>query len=395
MSWNTLYNFSNMAKKIILILLLFALHQHDGYAGGCPFLSKYKINQGNWSQSYRSFDITYTIYINQLDTVHAYVEDCDGGPFFPLEYQLFYNGLPISEAKNDFKTDSSGTYTIKRTGGISSVTFIIIDAPSCPEINAGPDQELCNTSHSVSLNATRNYFCNTIWSGGTGRFSPDAKTPGATYILSSADTAAGSVKLYLSVQGNCSSVRDSINIILSRPSSVNAGPDQTLCGTELVTLNGSIGGGASEGIWNTLGSGTFSPANTDLNATYIPSEGDISGGSITLELVTGGVCGSVTDDLLITLSGCLNSSTKKSISAENIKIYPNPNNGNISIDFSEEKGIIRIDILNVFGERLKTIQVDNTISKTNCSIEDLNGGVYFVGLMNDQGRQLVKKIIKK
>ncbi|MBK6985072.1 MAG: hypothetical protein IPH32_10115 [Bacteroidetes bacterium] len=50
----------------------------------------------------------------------------------------------------------------------------------------------------------------------------------------------------------------------------NAGIDQNLCtATNTIALTGSVDGGATAGIWTTLGgTGTFG-SNTSLNTTYI------------------------------------------------------------------------------------------------------------------------------
>ncbi len=84
---------------------------------------------------------------------------------------------------------------------------------------------------------------------------------------------------------------------------VDAGPDQTVCGnSSFVQLTGTIYGGASKGIWTTIdGTGTFSPANTTLDAIYTPSIADTAAGSITLILTStdNGDCLSESDTVII------------------------------------------------------------------------------------------------
>ncbi len=70
------------------------------------------------------------------------------------------------------------------------------------------------------------------------------------------------------------------------PPTANAGSAQTICENASATLNGSIGGGATNGTWSTSGDGSFSPSNTVLNAMYTPGPGDILAGSVTLTLTT-------------------------------------------------------------------------------------------------------------
>jgi hypothetical protein len=70
------------------------------------------------------------------------------------------------------------------------------------------------------------------------------------------------------------------------PPTANAGSDQTICQNGTATLNGSIGGGATNGTWSTAGDGSFSPSNTVLNADYTPGPLDILAGSVVLTLTT-------------------------------------------------------------------------------------------------------------
>ena len=68
-------------------------------------------------------------------------------------------------------------------------------------------------------------------------------------------------------------------------STASAGCNQTICaGSSTAALGGSVGGGATGGVWSSSGTGTFSPDTTTLNATYNPSPADITAGTVTLTL---------------------------------------------------------------------------------------------------------------
>jgi hypothetical protein len=90
----------------------------------------------------------------------------------------------------------------------------------------------------------------------------------------------------------------------SNPPTANAGGNQTICAGQNVSLNGSIGGGATNGTWsNGGGDGTFSPSASVLNATYIPGPNDIANGSVTLTLTTDApiFCSPATSSLTVTI----------------------------------------------------------------------------------------------
>ena len=72
----------------------------------------------------------------------------------------------------------------------------------------------------------------------------------------------------------------------TNPVVVNAGANAAVCAGQTYTLSGSIGGSASSATWTTSGSGSFSPNTSTLNATYTPSAGDNTSGSVILTLTT-------------------------------------------------------------------------------------------------------------
>jgi gliding motility-associated-like protein len=80
---------------------------------------------------------------------------------------------------------------------------------------------------------------------------------------------------------------------------VDAGPDQTVCANRVTQLAGSVTGGATNGVWTTNGTGTFSDSS-DFNAIYEPSLADLSAGTVTLTLTSVSNCFPVEDEVVIT-----------------------------------------------------------------------------------------------
>ena len=79
--------------------------------------------------------------------------------------------------------------------------------------------------------------------------------------------------------------------------------------------------------------------------------------------------------------------------ATDIKVYPNPTTGTITIDLSSHKGITGITIKNINGVGLKNITNINSSSITT-DISSLPPGTYFMLFTNASGQQFVKKIVK-
>jgi gliding motility-associated-like protein len=128
------------------------------------------------------------------------------------------------------------------------------------------------------------------WTGGTGTFIPDRNTTTATYKPTAAEETAGKVILTLEsvAVGPCVKDSKTMTITIIPAVTSDAGPDQNICEGSTVTLSAKFGGAAIGGSWSG-GNGTFSPSNTDPNATYMPGAADIIAGKVTLKFtVTNG-----------------------------------------------------------------------------------------------------------
>jgi hypothetical protein len=99
-------------------------------------------------------------------------------------------------------------------------------------------------------------------------------------------TVAGTYTVVGSNASGCmTTMTGSAVVTVSPAATVDAGPDQTVCPTSPVMLDGTVGGGASSGMWTTSGTGNFGDANM-VDTTYTPSAQDIANGSAILTLTT-------------------------------------------------------------------------------------------------------------
>ncbi len=206
-----------------------------------------------------------------------------------------------------------------------NVTYTITPAPTA---NAGIDRTVCANNAAVALNGSFTIATGGIWSGGAGTFDPSTTNMGAVYTPSAAEITAGIVTLTLTTTGNgsCNAVTDQMTISITDAPSVNAGAPVTLCANNAqVSLNGSVIG-ATGGAW-TGGSGTFSPNNTTLNATYTPSAADLAAGTVTLVLTStgNGNCNPVSSSKVITFTPAptANAGVDASVCANNSAITLN------------------------------------------------------------------------
>jgi gliding motility-associated-like protein len=228
---------------------------------------------------------------------------------------------------------SAGSATLTLTSTLNGICAAVNDVMTV-SITPVPTSNIAATSLSVCANNPTLSVTGTIggatttgkWTtSGTGSFNPSNILLTTNYLPSTADVLAGQVKLYLSStnNGNCNPAKDSVTVFFTPSPSVNAGVNISTCKNNSATvLTGVISGPTSSGIWSG-GTGTFTPNNTALNATYIPTAAELSAGLVNLILTStaNGNCNQVTDNVLITftnpptvnagvdLSACKNNAT--------------------------------------------------------------------------------------
>ncbi len=205
---------------------------------------------------------------------------------------------------------TAGTVTLTLTttgnGDCNAVSDdIILKFTPAPTANAGTDKSVCANDPEVNLNGSVSIATGGIWSGGSGTFTPNANSLNAIYTPSAADIAAGTVTLTLTTTGNanCNQVADQMVITITPAPIVDAGTGYELCANNAqISLNATVT--TSTGANWSGGNGTFSPNANTLNATYMPSQGEINSGSVTLTLTStgNGKCLSVEDQVTYTFS---------------------------------------------------------------------------------------------
>jgi gliding motility-associated-like protein len=193
-------------------------------------------------------------------------------------------------------TLASGDYSVTASDlGCTSppaiITVSVGPLPAAPTVTV--NSPLCSGS-TLSLTPSFTVGATYTWSG-PNSFTSTAQNPtipGATTL------AAGEYSVYATNNG-CPGPIGTVSVNVVLPADVNAGPPQdTICESAVfIPVNGSVTGSTSNGVWSTLGSGTFTNPN-NLSTTYTMSTGDVTGGVITLVLGSvGGGCPMVTDTI--------------------------------------------------------------------------------------------------
>jgi gliding motility-associated-like protein len=173
--------------------------------------------------------------------------------------------------------------------------------------NAGPDQNICTATNTISLTGTVDGGTTTgIWTsiGGTGTFG-NVTSLNTTYTLSANDLNQPFIKFVLASTGNCAAIRDTMVLNVFKSPIVDAGNSLTYCKNNIpaIPLSGSLQLAAGSN-WTSSGTGSFGNSGA-LNTTYIPSPGDLSLGGVKIKLTSTGSlngCPNTTDSLQLTFT---------------------------------------------------------------------------------------------
>jgi hypothetical protein len=95
--------------------------------------------------------------------------------------------------------------------------------------------------------------------------------------------------------------------------------------------------------------------------------------------------------ITITLKSVLN--LDKINTLNNLKIYPNPSNGNLNISNIESINIKKIEIFNLIGAKVFEQKKDISSKNTTLSLQVLNKGVYLLKLTSDENKTRIQKLI--
>ena len=94
--------------------------------------------------------------------------------------------------------------------------------------------------------------------------------------------------------------------------------------------------------------------------------------------------------LTVTLKAILGVNNSSLI--ENIRVYPNPTRGEISISNIQDIDLKTVQVYNVLGKLIKTIVPKIGVAKMNINLSELNKGIYLIKLETREGAYKTQKI---
>ncbi len=175
-------------------------------------------------------------------------------------------------------------------------------AKSPPFVDLSPPTPACQTavvSIQDSVNACYGQNAPTfVWSmPAASPSTSNQANPGPLQFNST-----GSHPVSLAATNECGTNSDTVQVVISLPATISAGPDFNACMDTPIPLNGVAGGSATTGSWTAVPTGSFSPSPNQLGPNFIPPLGYT--GPLQLVITSDdpiGPCPAVTDTLDITV----------------------------------------------------------------------------------------------
>ena len=205
---------------------------------------------------------------------------------------LLNNAIISNILTNDSLLAETLTYTIiprSVAGCVGDPASASVTINPFPVINAGPDDTICSDGIPF-LNATASgSFTSVRWYGGAGSFS-NATSLATTYHPNVAAESGKTITLYiktLDATNICSSIDDSLRLIIKKKPTVIASSVASICEKENIPVSAVASGDYNKVSWTVVSSnvppgGTF--VNPDiLNTTYAPAIGE--NGITTLKII--------------------------------------------------------------------------------------------------------------
>ncbi|MFN0203985.1 MAG: T9SS type A sorting domain-containing protein, partial [Bacteroidia bacterium] len=100
----------------------------------------------------------------------------------------------------------------------------------------------------------------------------------------------------------------------------------------------------------------------------------------------------ITNEVINTIKGTI--SVDDEANTTHFKLYPNPTQNEINVEFGEAQAENVLALYNVLGVKVKTLQAEKGIAKLTASIKDLTAGVYLYKAIVNGEQQQTGKIVK-
>ncbi len=324
----------------------------------------------------------------------------------------------------NFTSVTSTGFTLNWTNGDGASRVVVLKQGSA--VNANPADNNGYTANAAFSSGaqigTGNYV---VYSGTGNSVAVTGLTAGTTYYAAIYEfNGSGSTANYLTTSVLTGNQATTAGGGGGEPTVAASNISFSGINTFSMTLTWSNGNGAGRvvvvhqgtAVTNApLDGNAYTSANSNIasapslgGGNYVVYNG--SGNSVTVTGLTPGTAyyysvyeyngsGASTDYFTSTFASNTESTTSvtavtDSKEVDKIKLYPNPNTGNVEIDLSDVLNITQIQIVNDLGLLVKTVDLNNASGVVNVNTTDLSSGIYYLMIKKSDNSQLTKKMVR-
>ena len=276
---------------------------------GVPYTLRWTISNGSCAPSFDEVEITF----NEVPTVANAGQDqsvCGVSTLLTGNTPAVGAGMwtiisgtggsvaTPSDPASQFTGVTGTTYEVRWTitNGICPATndnvMITFELPPTTAA-AGSDQEICGPTTTLAANVPVSGTGAWTIESGTGGVIADASSPTSDF----SGTPGQTYSLRWTITTPCGNSTDDVDItFFEEPTVAAAGPDKTICGTEVLEGNAPVTG---TGIWSVVsGSGGFFADENDPTSTFSGMAGSVY---ILRWTISNGTCVDSSDEVEITI----------------------------------------------------------------------------------------------
>lgn len=284
-------------------------------------------------------------------------------------------------------TANAGTYTVKATvNGCTSAggttTVVVNPSPSAP--TAGSNSPVC-AGATLNLTATTVSGATYSWTGPNG-YTSTAQNPS---IANTHTTNSGTYSVKATSSNGCSSGTSTVSVTVNPvvTPAVTFTPPALSLGLN-ASVKASVTNGGTAPTYQWYKNGVAVSGQTDsIYSNVTLAHGD------TLCVV---VHGSAACDSPATVKACIYPTLGVSTvsgSADNIQLYPNPNDGSFTVygnlPYTDDA---TIEVYNIIGQMVykQSAHVQNNLLNNQIKLEDVSSGIYILKVSTESGSKAIR-----
>ncbi|MBU2556360.1 MAG: T9SS type A sorting domain-containing protein [Bacteroidetes bacterium] len=188
----------------------------------------------------------------------------------------------VEEGVHQFRWEYSKDGSVSNGEDCAWIDFVVLPPEITTMAWAGYDLESCE-SNPVQLTGYAAYYETLLWeTSGDGNFD-DPTILNPVYIAGETDIENGTVMLSLTAEGETDPMTDTMELMLYRNPQLVYETEAAICSGENYIFTTGEAFDYESLLWTSSGDGTFDDESA-LLPVYIPGDGDIDAGTVTLSL---------------------------------------------------------------------------------------------------------------